>query len=104
MSKTENGYYWNSDSRLLAPSEIKFSDAQAYAFVDRFPLKAKVVVASHGLLNTPEILANRIFKHDHIDAIHYDGDHHLHLSADLNVRETMANDINEYYEDIFKNK
>ena len=102
VSKTEKGYYWNSDSRLLAPSEIKFSDAQVYAFVDRFPVKAKVIIASSGLLNTPEVLAGRAFSHRLIEAIHYDGDHHLHLSADVKLRETMANDINEYYENTFK--
>lgn len=103
VTKTDKGYYWNSDARLLAPSEIKLTEEQASAFVDKFSVKAMVIVASEGLLNTPDVINDPLFKHESIDTVHYQGDHHLHLTASLEIRKTMANGINKYYENIQKN-
>ncbi len=77
-TKRENdGWVWRSDSRLLAPTAMRFSQTQARDLVAAIQCSALLIVASRGML--PELVEKnrKLLHHIHIAAL--DGDHHLHM-------------------------
>lgn len=94
VSRDQRGYYWRYDPRLFIASEIRLSDTQVRAFVDRFSMVAKVIFAENGLYASEQPLW--MLKHAHLDVEFLPGGHHLHLSEGLKDMTLLANKINEY--------
>lgn len=91
----EKGYYWRYDQRLMVPSEVKLSKAQAWSFIDSFSVKARVIAANNGLL--PRISSELVeHGHENVELQFMDGDHHLHVLDDESTRIKIAESLNEY--------
>lgn len=93
----EGGYFWSSDPKLLAPSEIKLSQADAQASIDAFARKSLVILGDKGLL-APHVNQIAWIRNNPKLAIHFiPGDHHLHMSSDIHALSAMLMLINDYF-------
>ena len=89
VKKTEGGFCWGSDQKLLAPSEIKLSDAQSQAFFDNFPRQTLVILGEYGLLDADKKQRAKLEKQEALTCVTYNGDHHLHMTADKVLFEKL---------------
>ena len=83
VESDDNGFYWNYDARLMAPSEVKFTHDQVFAFVDNIAAPICLFVAENGMLNDMKDVCDWI-EHDSDLQPHYlNGEHHLHMSQNF---------------------
>ena len=93
----EGGYFWSSDPKLLAPSEIKLSQVDVQECIDAFAKKSLVILGDKGLLAQHVNHVAWIRDNPKL-AIHFiPGDHHLHMSSDTHALSVMLTLINDYF-------
>jgi len=93
----EGGYFWSSDPKLLAPSEIKLSQVDAQECITAFTQKSLVILGDKGLL-APHVNSVKWVRDNPKLAIHFiPGDHHLHMSSDIHALSVMLTLINDYF-------
>ena len=86
------GYTWRTDSRLMLPSPLRLSSAQAMSFALRRTCPAHLVVAEDGMLGKhPELLERLPFSHEQLP-----GGHHLHLN-DEHGATLVADCFNRFF-------
>lgn len=91
VCKDDRGYYWASDSKLLASSEIRLSLAQVHAFMENIIAPIDFFVASSGLVNQYPDSLKELEKYPNINTHCFDGGHHFHMSEQT---EAIAKVIN----------
>lgn len=93
----EGGYFWSSDPKLLAPSEIKLSQVDAQECINAFAKKSLVILGDKGLL-APHVNHIEWVRDNPKLAIHFvPGDHHLHMSSAIHATSVMLMLINDYF-------
>ena len=93
----EGGYFWSSDPKLLAPSEIKLSQADAQECIDAFANKSLVILGDKGLLAPHVNSVAWIRDNPKLTIQLVPGDHHLHMSSDIHATSVMLMLINDYF-------
>jgi pimeloyl-ACP methyl ester carboxylesterase len=92
LTRTDKGYMWSNDSKLLLPSLIRFSSEQVYSFLQKLESEAIVIIGDEG---ASESIINRwLDSIEHLDVIKLKGGHHLHL--DPPVAQFLADRINSW--------
>jgi pimeloyl-ACP methyl ester carboxylesterase len=87
-------FYWNYDIKLNAPSELKFTETQLWAFVQRITIPIEVVVGEQGLMNDFEHFKPFVELTQNLTIHNLEGDHHLHMSKQC---EPIAAIFNGYF-------
>lgn len=77
LSKTEKGYIWSNDPKLMMPSLVRFSFSQISSFVKSVRSEAIVIRGSNGAADS--IINPWLGDFDHAEVIDMEGGHHLHL-------------------------
>lgn len=80
LQQSPEGFCWRTDSRLRAPSRVRFSEEQIAAFFAKMSMPTLFIRARNGLI--PEALFRQRLAH--APAARYqelDGHHHLHLET-----------------------
>jgi len=88
------GISWSTDPRLLAPSMIKLSREQLYAFINQVSAPIKLLLADNGL---PKLYTNYLQEVDRFAHVDYDvlpGGHHLHMEQEV---DTVAEKLNAFF-------
>lgn len=103
VRQDDNGFYWGSDPKLLAPSEIKLTPGQVAAFIDELhkpyagpdqkPI-AVFIVGDKGIKELYSELIGNVKKYPGIKIQHLEGDHHLHMSIGA---AAVSQVITEYF-------
>lgn len=96
VMKGDEGYFWRYDPHLLIPSQVRLSEAQAKAFVDRFPRPARVIAATRGVL-ADESRPAWMDAHRNLDIKMHEGEHHLQLAGDNESMDKLVSEINDYF-------
>ena len=77
LSKTEKGYIWSNDPKLMMPSLVRFSFSQISSFVKSVKSEAIVIRGSNGAADS--IINPWLGDCYHAEVIDMEGGHHLHL-------------------------
>src|SRR5690606_34366208 len=88
VRRSEKGFYWGNDPKLLAPSELKLTQGQVDAFMRNLHGKwsggdkpvAVFIVGSKGIKELYSHVVDKIKTYPGIRSQHLEGDHHLHMS------------------------
>lgn len=86
-TESEQGVYWSSDSQLIKPSVLRFSQDQIIGYLKAVQAKVIIFVANQGLCNDSWVkywsyLAN-------VEVNYLEGNHHLHMQ-DSGVEKISA--------------
>jgi len=76
LAKTDDGYIWSNDPRLLMPSLVRFSPDQIRIFLKAVKAQTTVIRASNGASNLIDGWVGELSSAELIDM---QGGHHLHL-------------------------
>lgn len=87
-------YFWNNDMRLNAPSEVKFTEDQVRAFVDRITIPIELILADDGIVYDFPHAQEMIEQKDNLSVHHMAGEHHLHMSLQC---QQVAKVLNDYF-------
>lgn len=80
MKKTENGYIWNYDTRLKAPSVIRLVEQQVASFIKKITSPTTLILASDSNLRSfGALIDKRINYVKNIQVHRLTGGHHLHM-------------------------
>lgn len=106
VRQDDKGFYWGSDPKLLAPSEVRLTPGQVEAFVDELhksyanpasddqkPI-ALFIVGDKGIKELYSDLIGNIKKYPGIKIQDLEGDHHLHMSVGA---AAVSQVITEYF-------
>lgn len=85
VASNENGYYWANDAKLMVSSEVKYTEAQVAAFIDKVNTPVLLLLANGGLLDQMPGAQQLITRFQRIQSVKLDGGHHLHMSAGYRV-------------------
>ncbi|WP_415891873.1 alpha/beta fold hydrolase [Neptuniibacter sp. PT8_73] len=77
ISKTDKGYIWSNDPKLMMPSLVRFSFSQISSFVKSVRSEAIVIRGSNGAADS--IINPWLGDFYHVEVIDMEGGHHLHL-------------------------
>lgn len=92
--ETSGKFSWNYDIKLNAPSEVKFTQEQVEAFVDRIQCDIALILADEGMSKSFEGMDEVIDAFEKINVSRMSGYHHLHMSQACNE---VADILNEYF-------
>lgn len=92
LMKTDKGYMWSNDSKLLLPSLVRFSPEQVYSFLQKLESEAIVIIGDGGA--SESIISRWLDSVEHLDVIRLKGGHHLHL--DPPVARFLADKVNSW--------
>lgn len=81
VASDEKGYYWTSDPKLMVSSEVKFTESQVAAFVDKISIPVLLLLAKGGLFDQMPSAQKLITRFQRINSVALDGGHHLHMSS-----------------------
>lgn len=79
ISKTDKGYIWSNDPKLMMPSLVRFSFSQISSFVKSVRSEAIVIRGSNGAADS--IINPWLSDFYHAEVIDMVGGHHLHLES-----------------------
>ncbi|WP_415891428.1 alpha/beta fold hydrolase [Neptuniibacter sp. SY11_33] len=77
LSKTQRGYIWSNDPKLMMPSLVRFSSSQISSFVNSVKAEAIVVRGTKGLADS--IINPWLDDFCNLEVMDMEGGHHLHL-------------------------
>lgn len=92
LTRTEKGYIWSNDPKLLMPSLVRFSPDQIRSFLRSVKSEAIVIVADDGAADS--IIDRWLDDLSHAEVVRMQGSHHLHLTP--NVAEDLAERVNKW--------
>ncbi|WP_415901495.1 alpha/beta fold hydrolase [Neptuniibacter sp. QD29_5] len=92
LSKTERGYIWSNDPKLMMPSLVRFSFSQISSFVKSVRSEAIVIRGSNGAADS--IINPWLGDFYHAEVIDMEGGHHLHLEP--HPATLLAERINQW--------
>ncbi len=92
LTRTEKGYIWSNDPKLLMPSLVRFSPDQIRSFLRSVKSEAIVIVADNGAADS--IIDRWLDDLSHAEVVRMQGSHHLHLTP--NVAEDLADRVNKW--------
>ena len=111
VRKNEHGYYWSNDSKLLAPSEVKFTSGMVDQYLQRLAqltglIKSEqnevdglvpliLINAKQGLLDLYRSQVDYLAQYSRAQIHYLAGDHHLHMSQGA---KTVAPLIQKFFE------
>lgn len=90
LTKTNKGYVWSNDPKLLLPSLVRFSPEQIRSFLQAVKSKAIVIIGNDGVGDS--IIHRWLDDVDNLEVVTLEGGHHLHL--DMSVAKQLANRLN----------
>lgn len=92
LTKTEKGYIWSNDPKLLLPSLVRFSPDQISSFLRSVRSEAIVIKASDGAADT--VIDRWLDDLDWVDLVEIEGSHHLHMFEP--IAALLAQKINDW--------
>ncbi|WP_415896466.1 alpha/beta fold hydrolase [Neptuniibacter sp. QD72_48] len=92
LSKTERGYIWSNDPKLMMPSLVRFSFSQISSFIKSVKSEAIVIRGSSGAADS--IINPWLGDFFHAEVIDMEGGHHLHLEP--HPAKLLAERINQW--------
>lgn len=91
-----NGFYWANDPLLVGPSEMKLSEAQIRAFVEKIEAPIQLVIGDQGIVPAMTDLAYWKEHCDNLTLSELPGGHHLHMSTQA---DAVAGILSRFYAD-----
>ncbi|WP_286237742.1 alpha/beta fold hydrolase [Neptuniibacter halophilus] len=90
LNKTERGYIWSNDPKLLLPSLLRFSPEQIRSFLNAVEAETMVIRASEGASDS--IIDRWVDDLRQVEVVDMPGGHHLHLyhEAAAEIAERLA--------------
>lgn len=94
VERSDDGFYWHYDSKLMVSSEVRLSLEQVNAFRAQISASCMAIVAEEGLLVTEPGAMGWLSQFPGLDLMALPGDHHLHMHARcqavaINVRKHL---------------
>jgi pimeloyl-ACP methyl ester carboxylesterase len=90
LTKTNKGYVWSNDPKLLLPSLVRFSPEQIRSFLRAVKSEAIVIIGEEGVGDS--IIHRWIDDVERLEVITLKGGHHLHL--DMPIAKLLADKLN----------
>lgn len=87
-------FFWNNDIRLNAPSEVKFTEEQVCAFVDRIAIPIELILADDGIVQDFPHAMELIETKENLRVHQLEGEHHLHMSQQC---QQIAGILHDYF-------
>lgn len=81
VQKSEHGYYWEYDPKLMAQSDVGVSLDQAEAFYRNITARVILLKSEHGFVVAEPRLVQWLETHSKIQSELFPGDHHFHMHA-----------------------
>lgn len=94
VKESAGKFFWNNDIRLNAPSELKFTEEQARAFIDRITIPIELILADDGIVYDFPHAQELIEQKENLHVHHMAGAHHLHMSLQC---QEVAKVLNDYF-------
>ncbi len=85
VKKTEAGYVWRHDKRLLLPSPLRMTENHVLSFLKAIQTKTLLITAKNGFIYDEEKVQARINAVSDIQQSTIDGGHHIHLEKPQEV-------------------
>lgn len=79
----EGGFIWSSDSRLLEPSLLRFSEDQVRAIFAGIECPVSLIVGESGYFREFEAIKKRLSYIPNLEKHIVDGGHHFHMEGDV---------------------
>ncbi len=79
--KTEQGYRWRHDDRLLLPSPLRMTEAQVLPFLKAITAPTCLITASEGFDYDKEKMSQRVNAIPNLEHHQVKGGHHIHMEA-----------------------
>ena len=93
LDQPERGFYWSTDSKLLAASALKLSELQIRAFAKAIASPVLLIKAKQGLWDIFYGLHELTQVFQSYEELAYIGGHHLHMDGESQL---IANDLKEW--------
>lgn len=90
LKKSEKGYYWSHDDRLLLPSPLRMTEAQILPFLAKISAPTLLITAKQGFQYDEDKALKRINAVRDMTHITLEGGHHIHLEAPKACAETIT--------------
>lgn len=94
LKKTDKGYHWSTDQRLLVPSAIKLLPEQMAAFVTHISCPIALILAQDGMPKLFPPYEESVKKYQQIALTILPGGHHLHMEQEA---DAVAKVFNQFF-------
>lgn len=84
------GYTWRSDARLRTLSPIRLSEAQALQFFESITAPTLSILGEGTMLDTSEIIANRMSRVANLHTMRIAGGHHVHMEQPEKIAQAIG--------------
>jgi Predicted hydrolases or acyltransferases (alpha/beta hydrolase superfamily) len=93
VRQDKNGYFWGNDYKVMAPSEVKFTVEQVYAFLSCISAPIQLIIGTRGMVKSFAGFEACVARVDSLNVIEIPGDHYLHMAENA---EAVANVMNDF--------
>lgn len=97
LKKVEGGYTWTSDSRLLRPSLMRFTEAQVEAVFSGIECPIRLICGDKGYFSNYAGLNKRLNylkrADEAVDKHLVSGGHHFHMDGDVSATSELINEF-----------
>jgi len=93
LKEVEGGFSWTSDSRLLDPSFLRFSEDQIKAVFKGIECPVSLICGETGYFSSYEALKQRLSYFQHLQKSIVTGGHHFHMDGDVRKTAELVNDF-----------
>ena len=95
MVEDQDGWVWRSDSRLMEPSFVRFSEAQVEAIFRGIECPVKLIVGDKGYFTDFKALEGRFNYIPHMEREKAPGGHHFHMEEGA---AACARSVEQFYQ------
>ncbi len=92
VKRSEQGFFWRHDNRLLLPSSLRMTEAQVLSFLKEIDCPTCLITATMGFQYDRQLIEGRMSVVKDLKEHKVNLGHHLHLEAP----KVIANIINEF--------
>ena len=93
LKAVDGGFTWTSDSRLMAPSFLRLSEAQLQAIFAGIECPVCLVCGDDGYFSDYKPLSKRLSYIPHLEKHIVSGGHHFHMEGDILKTTEIINEF-----------
>ena len=93
MRETDEGFVWRSDSKLLAPSMVRFSEQQVKAILEGIECPVYLLCGSQGYFSNIDQIRERVSYFKDVKRFDIEGGHHFHMDGDVKTTAELIHEI-----------